>query len=59
MLKKIVKRFLKEESGQGMVEYVILITLIVIAVIVILKTLGGTIKAKFQDINNNLQGTSS
>ena len=46
--------FIKEEEGQGMVEYALLIGLVAIAVIVVLTALGPAIAAKFQDIINAL-----
>lgn len=45
---------LKEEKGQGMVEYALLIGLIAIVVIAVLVLLGPAIAAKFQDIINAL-----
>jgi pilus assembly protein Flp/PilA len=46
--------FNKEEEGQGMVEYALLIGLIAIVVIVVLINLGPAIAAQFQDIIDNL-----
>lgn len=44
----------KDEEGQGMVEYALLVGLIAIAVIVVLAVLGPAIAAKFQAIVNAL-----
>lgn len=41
------KNFMKDESGQGMVEYGLIIALIAVVVIVALKTLGGSIGGIF------------
>ncbi len=41
---------IKEEEGQGMVEYALLIGLIAIVVIAVLVLLGPAIAAKFQEI---------
>ena len=45
---------LKEEKGQGMVEYALLVALIAIVVIVALVTLGPLIAAKFDEISAEL-----
>lgn len=44
----------REEKGQGMVEYALLVGLIAIVVIVALKLLGPAIAAKFTDIKDAL-----
>ena len=46
---------LKEEKGQGMVEYALIIGLVAIVVIAVLVLLGPAISAKFQDIINALK----
>jgi len=46
--------FFKQEEGQGMVEYALLIGLIAIVVIVVLVNLGPAIAAQFQQIINSL-----
>ena len=53
-MKKFLNWFKNEESGQGMVEYALIIALVSIAAIVILGTLGGKIKAVFTDADNAL-----
>jgi pilus assembly protein Flp/PilA len=56
-MKKIMaltNRLYKEESGQGMVEYALIIALIAVALIAILTSLNGGIKATFQDIIDKL-----
>ncbi|BCZ45577.1 hypothetical protein psyc5s11_16440 [Clostridium gelidum] len=45
----------KEEKGQGMVEYALIIGLVSIVVIAVLVLLGPAISAKFQDIINALK----
>ena len=44
----------KNEEGQGMVEYALLIGLIAIVVIAVLVLLGPAISAQFQEIIDNL-----
>ncbi len=46
---------LKNEKGQGMVEYALIIGLVSIVVIAVLVLLGPAISAKFQDIINALK----
>jgi pilus assembly protein Flp/PilA len=46
---------LKNEKGQGMVEYALIIGLVAIVVIAVLILLGPAISAKFQAIIDNLK----
>ena len=46
-----------EESGQGMVEYGLILAAIAIVVVVVLRTVGTTLTNKFNDINNNLNAS--
>jgi pilus assembly protein Flp/PilA len=58
MLKKFknyVVSILKNEKGQGMVEYALIIGLVAIVVIAVLVLLGPAIAAKFQSIVNALK----
>jgi len=52
--KKMIKRLLKEENGQTMVEYGLLIALISIAVIAVLIALGPRIATFFQSVDDQL-----
>lgn len=57
MLKKFKKcllRVLKNEKGQGMVEYALLVGLIAVVVVAVLVLLGPAIAAKFQQIITSL-----
>lgn len=51
----MLKRFLKDESGQGMVEYALIIALIAVAVIGAITVLSGGIGEKFNQVANNLK----
>ena len=53
-MKKLLNWFTKEESGQGMVEYALIIALIAIVVIVVLTALGGSINSVFGRANEQL-----
>lgn len=60
MLQKI-SRLLKEDKGQGLVEYALIIALIALVVIGVMTTLGEEVKAIFTRILNTLKtaGTNS
>lgn len=60
MLKKI-KNLLKEDKGQGLVEYALIIALIALVVIGVMTQLGDEVKAIFNRILNTLKlaGTNS
>ncbi|WP_278712769.1 Flp family type IVb pilin [Eubacterium ventriosum] len=51
----MLKRFFKDESGQGMVEYALIIALIAIVVIVALSALSGKIKGVFENSSDALE----
>lgn len=55
-MKKLMNWLKNEESGQGMVEYALIIVAIALAVILVLTNVGGSIKTKFEDINTQLGG---
>jgi pilus assembly protein Flp/PilA len=48
--------FIKDENGQGMVEYALIIALIAIVVIVALAALGPKISEKFDAASDKLDG---
>lgn len=50
----MLKNFLRDEDGQGMVEYALIIALIAVVVIVALVALGNAILGKFNDVNSAL-----
>ncbi|WP_334110151.1 Flp family type IVb pilin [Thermodesulfitimonas autotrophica] len=50
-----LKRLVKEEEGQGMAEYGLILALIAVVAIAALVVLGGRIKNKFEEVSNNLQ----
>ncbi|MHB9155420.1 MAG: Flp family type IVb pilin [Endomicrobiales bacterium] len=45
----MLRKFLKDESGQGMVEYVLIVALIAVIVIAGVKLFGKQIQALFSD----------
>lgn len=56
-MKEILKRFLREEEGQGMVEYGLILALIAIVVIVALTGLGESIRDLFSQIAGEIRGS--
>lgn len=56
---QVMKKLFKEEKGQAMTEYGLILGLIALVVIVLLTTMGTTIKAKFQAIVDGLTGTTT
>lgn len=55
-MKNFMNWFVSEESGQGLVEYGLIIALIAVVVIAALTTLGTKINDKFGEINTALGG---
>ena len=58
-MKKMLNWFISEESGQGMVEYGLIIALIAIVVIAALTAVGNGVNNKFTDISNKLGTTQA
>ena len=54
------RRFLKDENGQGMVEYILIVALIAVAAIVMVRLFGTKISQAFQrqatTVENNTPG---
>lgn len=55
---EIMKRLVREEEGQGMVEYALIIALISIAVVTLLTAVGTDIGGIFTKISNRLKGVA-
>lgn len=53
---KMLSRLWKDESGQGMVEYGLIIALVAVAVIAVLTLMGGQLKDFFQIVVDKLSG---
>lgn len=50
--------FVKEESGQGLVEYGLILALVSIVVIVALRAIGTTLNNKFKTVESELNATT-
>ena len=55
-MKKALDWFVQEESGQGLVEYGLIIALVSIALIVVLGQMTGGLKNIFEKIKTTLDG---
>jgi len=53
----LLKRLVKEEEGQGLVEYALILALIAIVVIGAMQLLGGQVGTTFNNITTKLGGT--
>ena len=51
---KVLKRLVKEEQGQGMAEYGLILALVAVVVIGALVLFGDAIKSKFEDVTGDL-----
>jgi pilus assembly protein Flp/PilA len=51
---KVLKRLVKEEQGQGMAEYGLILALVAVVVIGALVLFGDAIKSKFEDVTGGL-----
>lgn len=56
---KLFKNFIREEEGQDLVEYALLLALLALAAILALQQLGSAINAVFTSAQNQLQGSGS
>jgi pilus assembly protein Flp/PilA len=54
-MKKLVARFVKDESGATAIEYGLIAAGISLAIIAVVNGLGSNLNAKFTSINNSLK----
>ena len=47
-------KFLRDEEGQGMIEYALIIALIAVVAIVALRALGNSVSNKLDNVSNTL-----
>ena len=55
----MLRKWFKDEEGQGMVEYGLIIGLIAVVVIVALVALGPKIRDMFQKVNNQIDAVAT
>ena len=58
-MKELMKKFAGEESGQGLVEYALIIVLIAVVAIVAVRALGGKVSEIFETISGELEPSST
>ena len=51
---KLIKSFLRDESGATAIEYGLIAALISVVAIATLRSIGGSLTQKFNDVNNGL-----
>ena len=56
---EIIKRYIREEEGQGLVEYALIIGLIAVVAIAALTASGGSISAMFDTISGKLSDANT
>jgi pilus assembly protein Flp/PilA len=54
-MRNLIARFVKDESGATAIEYGLIAAGISLAIIAVVQTLGGTLNAKFTQINASLK----
>lgn len=58
-MKKLLQKFILDESGQAMSEYALILALIAVVVVGVVAALGDEIKGVLQDVINSLSGTET
>jgi Flp pilus assembly pilin Flp len=53
-MKNLIKRFIREESGQDLVEYAFLLVFIALTLIVILGAVGTSVNTLFSNVNSGI-----
>ncbi len=59
MLKRIVNILLRNEKGQAMTEYGLILALIAVVVVGVLIIMGGQLEGVFQSISDNLPSSGT
>jgi pilus assembly protein Flp/PilA len=58
-MKDLIRSFWKDESGQDMAEYALLLALIALVLVVAITAFRGAIQAKFQEATTELNGAGT
>ncbi len=56
-MKNMIKNFIAQEDGQGMVEYGLIIAVIAVIVVVAISAMGGGLTSTFNTITEKLGGS--
>lgn len=51
------RRFLKNNKGQGLIEYLVIVALMAIAAMAVMRVMSQTVQARFAQVTRALQGT--
>ena len=57
-MKHLIARFVREEEGQDLVEYALLLALIALAAVTTMSALGSAINTKYQNASTTLSSAS-
>jgi pilus assembly protein Flp/PilA len=55
-MKAMIQKFFQDEAGASAVEYGLLVSLIAVAIVVAVTTLGTTLSSKFDEVNTKIGG---
>ena len=58
-MREIVRRFVREEDGQDLIEYALLAALIGVATVAAMNALQDAIETEFNDVETALEGAGS
>jgi len=58
-MKNLMKRFVRDDQGQDLIEYAILIGLITVGVVAIVATIGTWVNGQFSKLNSDLTAAGS
>ena len=57
IMKNLIRRFIREEEGQDLVEYAFLLVFIALTLIAILTTVGTSVNSLFDQVNTGIQSS--
>jgi len=57
-MKKLMTRLVRDDQGQDLIEYAILIGLITVGIVTIVTSIGTWVNGQFTALNGDLQGAS-
>ena len=57
-MRELMKKFIRDEEGQDLVEYALLLVFLALAAIAVLPTLGSSVNKVFSQSNSALTGAS-